>query len=96
MTKSIRSFALALAVLAGTLGATAAPALAAGWRHPGPVHFAHWRGYGWPFFSVAVPPVYPFPLTVAVPGFVPPPPPPPAYYPAPYPAPPMMYAPPQG
>ena len=79
MTK-IRSFLLALAVLAGTAGMTAAPALAADWGHRD-ARIHDWRGYGRPVFYAGVPYAYPpyayppyaYPYTAPAPAYVPPP-----------------------
>jgi hypothetical protein len=48
MSKSIRSFLLAFAVLAGFAGATAAPALADGWNHGRDVRAHAWHGHWLP------------------------------------------------
>lgn len=68
MSKIRMSF-LAFAVLAGTLGAAAAPALAADWGRPvAPAH--RWDGHDWRFHRPAV--VFAAPYAVPVPAYVPP------------------------
>jgi hypothetical protein len=74
MTK-IRSYFLAFAVLAGMVGATAAPALAADWNHRD-ARFHDWHRYHAPVFYAATPYAYPYaayPYAVPAPTYAPPP-----------------------
>jgi len=82
MTK-IRSLLLAFAVLAGTVGASAAPALAADWNHRDTRFYDRHREHA-PVFYAGTPYAYPYAVPVPAPAYVPPP--PPVVYPA-YPAP---------
>ncbi|HUK60832.1 MAG TPA: hypothetical protein VLV50_16495 [Stellaceae bacterium] len=71
MTK-IRSFLLAFAVLAGTVGATAAPALADDWNHRD-ARYHDWHRYHAPVFYAGTPYAYPYEVPAPAPVYVPPP-----------------------
>ncbi len=89
MTKSIRTYLLAFAILAGTAGATAAPALADDWGHDRDARTHEWRDRDWrydrpPVAYAAAP--YAYAYTYAAPAY--------DYYAPPSPPPPVVYAPP--